>query len=425
MRELSYFGQEQKVYYEKLSNGLEVFIVPNTNQDNYHIEIVTKYGSSIKEFIPIGEKNYLKLPLGVAHFLEHKMFDTEGEDVFKFYSKTGTYINAGTNYFYTKYYIDGKKNIKKNFDYLLNMVFTSYFTDEKVDSEKGIIAEEIKMYDDEADWILDYESKKNLFFTTVNEKIAGTIDSIKVINPEILTKTYNTFYQPSNMFIVVTGNINKTELMTIIKNNKALNSKISNKKIIINNTKEKVIVPKEYSIIKENIIVPKLSYSYKFDLDKLSNDRLLTRLYLSLLFTHLFGETSKFNEKVLENSLATNFYIDHLSFDNIYTFSIEAESEYADLFKDEVDNTLKKIDISQEDFNRIKKIWVSVVIRSLDNKEHLAYSIVDDIIKDGCIYDQLELINKLDYYELLKVINKLNLDNKSFLLMVPKDNYTK
>ena len=421
MKKINYFGNEQEIFYEKLDNGLDVYIVPNSNLDNYHIEVVTKYGSSVKEFIPVNEKEYIKLPLGVAHFLEHKMFDMEESDPFKFYSKTGTYINAGTNYFYTKYYIDGKKDLEKNFDYLLNMIYTPYFREEKVDSEKGIIEEEIKMYDDEADWILDFESKKNLFYTTVNEKIAGTVDSIKKINSNILQRTYDTFYQPSNMFVVVTGNINSDDIINVIKNNKEINERITNKKIVIKKEKENIIVPSEYKIIYENVIVPKLSYSYKIDLDSLSNDRLKARLYLSLLFTHLFGETSKFNEKVLDNELAINFFLDHLSFDNIYTFTLEAESEYADLFKEEVDNTLKNINISKEDFDRIKKIWISVVIRSLDNKEHLAYSIVDDIMKDDRIYDQFELINKLDYNELLKIINKLNLDNKSFVLMVPKE----
>lgn len=422
MIEINYFGKEQKVYLEKLSNGLEVYILPNNKQKNYHIEIVTKFGSSIKEFIPVGSKDYLKLPLGVAHFLEHKMFDMEDSDAFKFYSKTGTYVNAGTNYFYTKYYIDGKQGIKKNLNYLLDMVFTPYFTDEKVESEKGIIAEEIKMYDDEPDWILDYESKRNTFFTMVNEKIAGTVSSIKEITLDILTKTYNTFYQPSNMFMVITGNVKIHEILEIIKNNTSLNSRITNKKIVVKTKPEPVDVYDEYKRILESIIVPKLSYSYKFDLDDINKDRLKTRLYLSLLFSHLFGETSKFNETVLENNLAVNFYIDHLSFDNIYSFSVEAESEYADMFKDEVDNTLKKIYISEEDFERIKKIWISVVVRSLDNKENLAYSVVDDIIKDGKIYDQLELINKLDYNELLDLIKKIDLSNKSFVLMLPKKN---
>ena len=417
----NYFGKEQLVYYEKLKNGLEIYILPNKNNSNYHVEVVTRFGSSIKEFIPIGEKDYLKLPLGVAHFLEHKMFDIENDDAFKFYSKTGTYVNAGTNYFYTKYYIDGKKSIKKNIDYLLNMVYTPYFIPEKIESEKGIIAEEIKMYDDEAEWILDYESKRNLFYTTVNEKIAGTVSSIEKIDSDILTRTYNTFYQPSNMFVVVTGNVKVNEIIDVIKNNESIRKRKTNYPITIKKEVEPVNVLDEYMCIEENIVIPKLSYSYKFDLNKFTVNQLVMRLYLSLLFSHLFGETSKFNEKVLENNLAINFYMDHLSFDNIYTFSIEAETEYADLFKDEVDKTLSDITISREDFERVKKIWISVVIRSLDNKENLAYSIIDDIIRDNDICDQIGLINKLEYNELLEIIKKLDLSNKSFVLMLPKE----
>ena len=420
MIKYKYFGKEQDFYYEKLENGLEVFVIPNKNLDNYHIEVVSKYGSSINEFIPVNEENYIKLPLGVAHFLEHKMFDMENSDPFSFYSKTGTYINAGTNYFYTKYYIDGKKAIKSNFEYLLNMIYTPYFTKEKVDSEKGIIEEEIKMYDDEADWILDYESKNATFFTTVTDKIAGTTESIQEINSEILKKAYETFYQPSNMFVVATGNVKPNDIINVIKNNKSINKAITNKKITYKLFKEKDIVPLEYKLLEENIVIPKLSYSHKFDIDTLGPNRLKTRLYLSLLFTYLFGETSEFNEKVIENELAISFYIDHLSFDNIYVFTVEAESEYADLFKESVDDTLSNIKIDKEDFERIKKIWVSVVIRSLDNKENLASSVVDDIIKDGKVYDQLDLINMIDYEELLKFIKKLDLTNESFVLMVPK-----
>lgn len=420
MIKYKYFGKEQEFYYEKLENGLEVFVIPNKNLDNYHIEVVSKYGSSINEFIPINEENYVKLPLGVAHFLEHKMFDMENSDPFSFYSKTGTYINAATNYFYTKYYIDGKKSIKSNFEYLLNMVYTPYFTEEKVDSEKGIIEEEIKMYDDEADWILDYESKNATFFTTVIDKIAGTTESIQEIDSNILKKAYETFYQPSNMFVVATGNVKPNEIIAVIKNNKSINKAATNKKITYKLFKEKDIVPLEYKLLEENIIIPKLSYSHKFNIDTLGPNRLKTRLYLSLLFTHLFGETSEFNEKVIENELAISFYVDHLSFDNIYVFTIEAESEYADLFKESVDDALRNIKIDKEDFERIKKIWVSVVIRSLDNKENLASSVVDDIIKDNKIYDQLDLINMIDYEELLKLIKRLDLTNKSFVLMVPK-----
>ena len=421
MKVINYFGDEGKIYYEKLKNGLEIYVTPNNYRNNYHVELVVKYGSSIKEFVPVGEKEYLKLPLGVAHFLEHKMFDMENGDAFSFFSKSGTYINAGTNYFSTRYYMDGSKNFKENLDYLLSLVFTPYFKEENVNSEKGIIEEEIKMYDDETDWVLDHEGKRCTFHTKVNEKIAGTKESIREITADILNKTYNTFYQASNMFLVASGNVNYQEIIDIINNNKDIKNSKTNKKIVYKEEKEPVTVKDEYHLKETSIIIPKLSYSYKFDLNTLGNNNILTKLYLNLLFTHLFGETSKFSEYVMENKIAVDFYIDHTSFDNIYALTIEAESEYADLFKDEVDKTINNITITEEDFIRIKKLWLSIIIRSLDSKETLAHSIVEDILKDGKLYDQEKLINKINYSDLLKIINKLNLNNSSFVLMVPKE----
>ena len=421
MIKLNYFGDEQIIYYEKMDNGLDVYVAP-TKRNNYRIELAVKYGSSINEFIPVDEKEYLKLPLGVAHFLEHKMFDMENGDAFSFYSKTGTYINAGTNYFLTRYYIGGIKHLKKNLDYLLTMISTPFLKEDNVNNEKGIIEEEIKMYEDEVDWTLDHISKKNLFYTTVNEEVAGTSKSIKEITPDILNKTYNTFYQPSNMILVVTGNVKYQDIINIVKNNKAIKSKMTNKKIVYKKEKESVLVPREYQLINANLIIPKLAYSYKFDLDTFKKDYLYGKLYLNLIFTHLFGDTSRFNEKVIEKGLTTDFYIDYLSFDNIYSMTITAESEYADLFKEEVDKTLSDLNVSEEDFERIKKTWISIIVRSLDSKEALAYSIVNDLIKDGRIYDQKELIEKLNYHDLEDIIHKIDLSNKSFVLMVPKEN---
>ena len=418
---LKYFGDECKVYYEKLPNGLDVYVLPNKLRNNYHVELVVKYGSSIKEFIPVNEKEYIKIPLGVAHFLEHKMFDTEEGEAFAFFSKTGTYINAGTNYFSTRYYMDGRKSFKKNFDYLLTLLFTPYLNDENVDSEKGIIEEEIKMYDDEADWILDHESKKSLFYTTVNEKIAGTPASIREITSSILNKTYNTFYQASNMFIVATGNVDYHEIIDIINNNEAVKNSCSNQKIVFKKEKEIARVKDEYHLASASIVTPKLAYSYKFDLDTLSSNKRLTKLYLNLLFTYLFGDTSKFYGKIIENKIAIDYFVDHLTFDNIYTFTIEAESDYADLFKEEVDKTINNIDIKEEDFERIKKVWLSVIIRCLDSKETLAYSLVEDLLKEGEVFDQEELINMISYQELLNIISKLDLSNKSFVLLIPKE----
>lgn len=418
----NYFGKEQKVYYEKLDNGLEIYIIPNKYRKNYHVELVSKFGSFIEEFIPIGSKDYFKIPSGTAHFLEHKTFDMENDDAFSFYSKSGTYVNAGTNYFCTRYYIDGQKNLKKNISFLFNMLYTPYYEEEGIEKERHIINEEIKMYDDEPEWVVDYESKKSLYHHYLNEKIAGSVSSIKKINKDILKKTYDTFYQPSNMAFIASGNVKYREILDIIKNNEAIKKRPTNYPITIKKEKERKDVVFEYKLLHGSIIIPKLSYSFKFDLDEFKLDYKILRLYLNCIFSYLFGDSSDFNELVSQKKLCSYFYIDHISFDNSYSLCIDAESEYADLFKEEVDKAIKNINIEEKDFERIRKVWISVLIRSLDNVEAIASSIVEDIIKGDDITDQYELINKMIYEELLEVIDKIDFTNKSFILMVPKEN---
>ncbi len=422
MKIINYFGKEQKLYYEKLDNGLDVYIVPNKNRGNYHVDLVTKFGSNVQEFIPIGKKNYLKLPLGVAHFLEHKTFDMEDDDSFAFFSKYGTYVNAGTSYFFTRYYMDGKKKFKKNLDYLLNMVYKPYIPNEKVESEKNIIAEEIKMYDDEPEWNLDYAARNCVFKTEIVEKIAGTTDSIKEITADMLMKTYETFYQPSNMFLIACGNVNRKDVLEVINNNLMIKNAKTNYPIVYKKKKDDKYVVSEYRLEKANIVIPKLVYAFKFDLNEFSFlDYGTSRLYLNVIFSHLFGDSSEFSEKVLEKKLSVAFFIDHVSFDNIYAFSLESEGEYADLFKEEVDDVLKNILITEDDFIRIKKVWMALLVRSLDSNEAIANSITDDIIKGEGVVDQYEETNSLNYDTLLKVVSKLDFSNKSFVLMIPNE----
>ena len=391
-----YFDGEQKVFYDKLGNGLEVYVLPNKNLKKYHVEVVSRYGSDISDFIPVNEKEYFHLPLGVAHFLEHKLFDMPNIDSFEYFSKTGTYVNAGTTYFYTKYYIDGTKYFERNLDFLLSMVFTPYFEKESVEREKKIIGEEIKMYEDESDWKLDQSFRRCFFNVFVRDEIAGTTESIMQIDSEVLLKAYNTFYQPSNMIAVVTGNISADDVIKTIKNNEAIKNNKINSPIIFKEKKEDVSVPQEYLEIKANIVLPKLKYGFKFDLNTMSFlDRPKLKLYLNAIFSILFNDASKFNEDSITKNLATSYYSYYSSISNIYFFTLEAESDYADLFIEEVDNTLKKINITEEDFERIKKVWYSMLIRDIDSIAYLADYVTDEAVRNGHFNDKLELIKTL------------------------------
>ena len=222
MKTIELVGLDQNVYYEKLENGLEVYLIPYTNKSNYTMHYLTKYGSIQTTFIPYGKKEKITVPDGIAHFLEHKMFEQEdGIDPFTFASKTGTYSNASTNYECTRYYFEGNKAFSENLNYLLDFVGSPYFTDENVEKEKGIIGQEIKQYDDEAEWAFEEVMKKALLQKDNHRvDIAGTVESIYKITKEDLYNTYYTFYQPSNMMLLISGEFDQNEAIEIIKNNK-------------------------------------------------------------------------------------------------------------------------------------------------------------------------------------------------------------
>lgn len=417
----NYFGEEKKIDYQKLDNGLRVYAVNDKYRKNYHIEILVNYGSEIKEFIPVGEKDYITLPAGVAHFLEHKVFDMEEDNAFKFFAKTGTYINASTNYFCTRYYIDGKSNFAKNFDFLVSMVMNPYIKDENVEKEKKIIAEEIKMYEDEAIYQLDDAARKCFYQNLFQEKIAGSTESIEKINADLLNRTYRTFYQPSNLCVVATGNVDIKKVIDVLNNNESLKKALSNQPIIFKDKDEPKEVKSEYKLIENvNAICPKMKYLFKIDLNDFNYPRYLTRSYLNLLFSYLFGPGSSFETLVDERHLASSSDFEYSSYRNIYMLGIDAETEYADILKEETDKVLDKIKMREEDFLRMKKIWFSIYVRGMDNISSINSNIIDKILKDEDTFDRYELLEKMNYADLEKIIAKLDFSNKTFVLMIPK-----
>ena len=193
---------DMELYKEKLDNGLDVYLVPMLNKKNYYINYATRYGSEISEFIPAGKKEYVKVPDGVAHFLEHKMFEQEdGVDPFTFFSESGSDSNAATSYDSTQYICLGNKNFLENLKYLIHFVNSPYYTNENVEKEKGIIAEELNMYSDIPEYKLENKLRENIY--KVNPRrvdIGGTVESINNITKEDLYLCYNNFYSPKICF---------------------------------------------------------------------------------------------------------------------------------------------------------------------------------------------------------------------------------
>lgn len=405
------------LYREKLDNGLEVFVVPKDNVNGIYVTFTTKFGSITDEFVPIGKNKMYKVPKGVAHFLEHKMFEQEdGSEPFNFYSERGSDCNANTSNYKTTYLFSGPNFFKENMEYLLDFVQSPYFTDENVEKEKGIIEQEIKMYDDNPFWCIYDGLIYNSFVKhPIKYPIAGTVESINKITKDDLFTCYNTFYHPSNMFVVVTGNVDPKEVITIIKCNQD-NKKFSKaKKIKIKEYDEPDKVAKTKEKKKMDIEIPKVGISYKINIEKIDLDINKIKRYLNILFDVKLGAVSEFYDKLKhEQIINSGIDINMVNTDKHILFMFIVETNYPDKFIKLLDQELKKLIILESDFERKKKIGKSSCIYKSDSIYSVNNKIVSNMINyNDVIYDEYKMIEDLKIEELNELVKNISLKNKS------------
>ena len=423
MKAIELKGLDQTLYYEKLENGLEVYMLPYKNKSNYTMHYLTKYGSIQTTFIPYGEKEKITVPDGIAHFLEHKMFEQEdGVDPFTYAAKTGTYSNASTNFECTRYYFEGNQAFQDNLNYLLDFVGSPYFTDENVEKEKGIIAEEIKQYDDEVEWVFEEEMKKALLQKDNHRvDIAGTIESINTITKEDLYNTYYTFYQPSNMFLVISGDFKVEDAINTIKNNETLRNAKTNFKVKVFQEEEPLAVNEKIKELEFNVVNTKVGYGIKIPIKHIK-DKYLFNLYIGLMLSIKFGLSSVFREKLKKEQLMTSFYTEREIVGEYLIIVFKADSETPFELIEEIKKELANIEIPEDEINRLKKVWISSEVIMIDNINMSLENIVDDIIEFGDIIpNKVEIFRSLNKKDYDKILSSIDFSNSSTVIIRPKE----
>jgi len=406
-----------EIYSETLDNGLEIYIVPKENVNGIYATFTTKFGSINKEFVPNGMDDMQSVPLGVAHFLEHKLFEQkDGKDPFSFYSERGCDANANTSNYKTTYLFSGANAFEDNLNYLLDYVQEPYFTDENVEKEKGIIEQEIKMYDDEP----YFKMYDGLIFNSFVEHpikypIAGTVDDVYSIKKEDLYTCYNTFYHPSNMFLVITGNVDPAETINLIKINQEKKEYSKENKIKIKEYNEPDNVFKEYEEKTMDIEISKLGIAYKLNCEKIDKNINDIRSYISMLFDLKLGPTSDINEKLNMEGLITNdIDITLVNTDKHILVCIILETKDINKSLKIIEKGLKDLNVSSEEVERKKKVRKSGVIYRSDSIYSINSKIVNNIINYGeVIYDDYKKIDEINIKEMKNIIKSINLDNKT------------
>ena len=410
------------IYSEVLENGLRVFVVPKCDVNNIYATFSTDYGSIQNEFEVNGEM--IKVPDGVAHFLEHKVFEQkDGIDPFTFYSKTGSDCNANTSNYKTTYLFVGQEKLEENLNYLLDFVGEPYFTDENVEKEKGIIEQEIKMYQDDQEISSVEKITYNAFVNhPIKIPIIGTIDSINSITKDDLYNCYNTFYNPKNMFVVVTGNVKPEEVINIIKENQKKKTFKEITKIKLKEYDEPDHVSLKEEILYHNVTIPKLLIGYKFNIENIDIDERTLNNFVAIFSDLKFGSTSEFTERMKQEGIITkDIEFCTIKTDKHLLLILIGETEEQEKLLKFIDEEFKKINISEKEFNRKKKTAISSCIYMTDSIYSLNSFIMNSLIVDKKInYEIYQHYKNLSYDKFINFLNNLNFDNKTILYVNKK-----
>ena len=419
MKKINLKGLDLVAYTETLSNGLDVIFVPFEKKSNYYISYATRFGSEITSFTPAGEKKSIKVPDGIAHFLEHKMFEQEsGEDPFAYFSKSGTGANASTSYDNTQYICYGTKNFIDNLRYLIQYVNAPYYTDENVEKEKGIIAEELKMYADLPDVQLETKLRENVYHVHPRRvDIGGTVDEIYKITKEDLYLCYNNFYSPNNMFILVVGKFPMEEAMSVI--HQELDTRENLEKAEIATIKEKKSLRKKQDSFVGNIQVPKIAVGLKVPIADLGEyEDLELDLYLTMFTTMLFGSSSLFRERARNEKLLNNFYSDWDNTEQYKTYMILSSTNHPESLVQEIKKELSNHELDEAMFDRMKKVWIANEVKMADYIDSTVNNVFDDMIRyHKVIPNKVDMIRKMNMKTLEKIVSKIDFDNLSVVIM--------
>ncbi|HBF6020303.1 TPA: insulinase family protein [Clostridioides difficile] len=397
---------KEEVYYEKLQNGLDVYFMPKRGFMKKYAILATNYGSNDLEFVPIGEDKKIRVNEGIAHFLEHKMFEQpDGGDAFDKFSKLGVNANAFTNFTMTAYLFSATENFYESLEHLIDYVQTPYFTDENVEKEKGIIAQEIKMYNDDPDWNVYFNCLKAMYVNyPARIDIAGTVDSIYKITKEELYKCYNTFYNPGNMALFVVGDLDVEKVIDVTK--KSNNYKVDklSKSIERFYPEEPEGVKEKEVIEKFPISMPMFNIGFKDSNVGLKGKELLRKeIVTDILVGMLFKKGSKLYEDLYMQGLINENFGAGFSSQVDYAFSIIAgdskePKKVKEIILDYIEKS-KKEGLSKEEFERTKKKKIGSFIKCFDSINFIGNSFISYVFKDINLLDYLDIIKDITFGE--------------------------
>nr|WP_272907591.1 pitrilysin family protein [Paenibacillus xylanexedens] len=383
-----------------MDNGLHVYILPKPGFQKTYATFATKYGSVDNHFQVEG-KEEVKVPDGIAHFLEHKMFEEPTGDIFATFASHGASANAFTSFDQTVYLFSATEYVNENIQTLVDFVQNPYFTDQNVEKEKGIIGQEIDMYADNPDWRVYFGLIEAMYQKhPVHIDIAGTVESIRTITKEMLYECYNTFYHPSNMLLFVVGGVNPQEVIDMVRSNQEQKDYKPQGSIQRFFEPEPEQVGEARREAKLAVSLPKCLFGFKETDIGLTGEQLLRRdMTTQLMMDLLFGSSTRLFQKLYDEDLISDSFGHEYNSSPQYAFSaIGGDTKDPDQLlariREEVDAIVEK-GFESTDFERARKKKIGGYLRMLNSPENIAHEFTRQQFRGGDFFNMLPLYESI------------------------------
>ena len=404
-------------------SGLKIFVYPKKDYAQTYAVFGTKYGSIDTRFKRSDKKDFIEIPEGTAHFLEHKLFESEELDAFQRYAKTGASANAYTSFDRTCYLFTCTGHFKENFEILLDFVRHPYFTEETVQKEQGIIGQEIDMYKDLPDWVCLFNMLGGMFHNhPVKIDIAGTKQSISEITAEMLFSCYNTFYNLSNMALAVAGNVTVEEVIEIADRLLEKDEPVTVERAF---KEEPAEIVEQYIEEKLALITPVFCFGYKEN--HATPERTIKEtIGKSLLLDMIAGQSSDLYKELLDEGLindtfSTEYFNGHGYAVPMFSGESQDPKKVALRIHEKIAE-FKEKGFSSEEFEIVRKKHYGKTVRAFSDVDTIANGLVVSHFENDNLFSEFKVLQEItaDYcYELLE--NSFDKEKAVLSVVNPKE----
>lgn len=409
-----------------MPGGLDVYVLPKEGFNKTYAVFTTKYGSIDNQFVPLGKEEMVRVPDGIAHFLEHKLFEKEDGDVFQQFSRQGASANAFTSFTRTAYLFSSTSNVEENLETLVDFVQDPYFTEKTVEKEKGIIGQEINMYDDNPDWRLFFGLIENMYQEhPVRIDIAGTIESISHITKDLLYECYETFYHPSNMLLFVVGPVDPEAIIRQVRENQQKKPYTDQPEIVRKEVEEPEAVFKKEQEIKMNVQSSKCLVGLKSAHPMNTGEALLKHeLTINLILECLFGKSSSDYERIYEKGyIDETFSYDYTEEHGFGFVSVGGDTPEPDKLAEELKQVLFKAKetITAEKLELARKKKIGNFLKSMNSPEYIANQFTRYAFLETSLFDIVTVLESITLEDVHRVIQEeIEEDRITVCKVVPK-----